>query len=138
MKDVVLKIKGIQKNLDGEDNTIELITEGKFYKKNGAYYLVYEESEISGMEGATTTLKIQDDKVLMKRFGTSSSKLIFEKGKKHKTAYHTQYGDFDMEVTTNKMEVNISDLGKGSIKLSYRLVISNTVESSNQLTIDIN
>ncbi|QIB27725.1 DUF1934 domain-containing protein [Caloranaerobacter azorensis] len=137
MKDVVLKIKGIQKNLDGEDNTIELITEGKFYKKNGAYYLVYEESEISGMEGSTTTLRIQDDKILMKRFGTSNSKLIFEKNKRHKTSYHTQFGDFDMEVMTNKIEVDISDLGKGSIKLSYRLVISNAVESNNQLTIDI-
>ena len=43
-----------------QDEVIELITEGKFYKKSDAYYLVYDESEISGMQGTTTTLKIKD------------------------------------------------------------------------------
>ncbi|MGF7058929.1 DUF1934 domain-containing protein [Brassicibacter mesophilus] len=137
MKEVMLRIKGRQTNVDGEENTIELITEGKFYKKNGTYYLVYDESEVSGMEGSKTTLKIQDNIISMKRFGSNTSNLIFEKGRKHKTEYETVYGDMTMEVMTSKMDVDISDIGKGSINVAYRLNISESIESSNHLSIDI-
>lgn len=137
MKEVMLKIKGKQVSPEGEENVIELITEGKFYIKNGSYYLVYDETEISGMEGSTTTLKIQDHKVLMKRFGTNSSSLIFEKGKKHKTEYITAYGDMFVEVTTNKLNVEIDDVGKGNIVLSYDINISDEMETNNHLTINI-
>lgn len=137
MKEVMLKIKGTQKNVDGEESEIELITEGKFYLKNGTYYLVYDESEISGMEGSTTTLKIEDKKVSMKRFGSNSSTLIFERGIKHKSSYQTFYGDMNVEVVTKKIDVDISKMGKGKIDLSYRLSISNMVESQNKLSIEI-
>ncbi len=137
MKNVMLKIKGKQTNTEGEENIIELITEGKFYIKNDSYYLVYDETEISGMEGSTTTLKIQGHKISMKRFGNNTSSLIFEQGKKHRTEYSTAFGDMSMEVLTDSVDVNISDVGKGSIDLSYKLSISNATESSNQLTINI-
>lgn len=137
MKEVKIRIKGKQRNIEGEENIIELMTEGKFYKKNDSYYIIYDETEISGMEGATTTLKIQGEKVYMKRFGSSASSLVFEKGKKHRTEYFTQYGEMSIEVVTNKMDIDISDLGKGKINLAYRLNISDTLESRNDLSIDI-
>ncbi len=137
MKNVMLKIKGKQTNIEGEENIIELITEGKFYTKNGSHYLVYDETEISGMEGSTTTLKIQGHKISMKRFGSNSSSLIFEEGKKHRTEYLTAYGDMSIEVLTDNVDVSISEVGKGNIDLSYKLNISDNMESSNHLTIDI-
>lgn len=137
MKNVMLKIKGKQKNPEGEENIIELVTEGKLYSKNGSYYLVYDESEISGMEGSTTTLKIQGNKVSMKRFGNNSSSLIFEEGKKHTTEYVTAYGDMTIEVITDNIDVSISDTGRGNIGLSYKLNMADDVESDNHLTIDI-
>ncbi len=137
MKEVKVKIKGKQLHSNGEKDTIELITEGKFYKKNGAYYIVYDETEISGMEGSTTTLKIQDQKILMNRFGTNKSKLVFEKGRRHQTQYGTAYGNMTMQVHTSKMEVDISDTGKGNIDLSYKLNISDSIESKNNLSINI-
>ncbi|WIV12266.1 DUF1934 domain-containing protein [Proteiniborus sp. MB09-C3] len=138
MKNVMLKIKGKQTNIEGEENIIELITEGKLYNKNDSYYLVYDETEISGMEGSTTTLKIQGQKISMKRFGNNSSNLIFEKGQRHRTEYMTAYGDMTLEVMTDKINVNISsETGKGNIDLLYRLNLSDNMESNNHLTIDI-
>ncbi|SCG81783.1 hypothetical protein DW1_0162 [Proteiniborus sp. DW1] len=137
MKNVMLKIKGRQTSTEGEENVIELITEGKLYNKNGSYYLVYDETEISGMEGSTTTLKIQGHKISMKRFGNNTSSLIFEKGQRHITEYMTAYGDMTLEVVTDKVDVNISETGKGNIDLSYRLNLSENIESNNHLTIDI-
>lgn len=55
MKNVMLKIKGKQSPRANEEDTIELITEGKYYDKGNSKYLVYQESELSGMEGCTTT-----------------------------------------------------------------------------------
>lgn len=133
----MLKIKGKQTNTEGEENVIELITEGKLYTKNGSYYLVYDETEISGMEGSTTTLKIQGQKISMKRFGNNTSSLIFEKGQKYRTEYMTAYGDMSLEVMTENIDVNISETGKGNIDLLYRLNLSDNMTSNNHLTIDI-
>ena len=40
--------KGSHRSVDGENKTVELITEGRLYEKDGAYHIEYEESEISG------------------------------------------------------------------------------------------
>lgn len=137
MRNVMIKIKGKQTNSEGEENVIELFTEGKLYTKNGSYYLVYDETEISGMEGSTTTLKIQGKKVSMKRFGNNSSNLIFEMGQRHKAEYMTAYGDMTLEVITDRVDVDISESGKGKINLFYKINLANDLESDNHLTIDI-
>lgn len=137
MKDVMLKIIGKQLGVDGEENKIEFASEGKFYKKNGAYYIVYNESEISGMQGSTTTLKVQDSKVQMKRYGTNTSKLVFEKGQKHISPYITECGEMLMEVVTHKLDKEINEEGKGKIDIGYRLNISNIAQSNNTISIEI-
>ena len=56
-KEVLISFKGTQNNGEERDK-IELYTEGKFYKKGDHYYISYAESELTGMEGTTTTLKV--------------------------------------------------------------------------------
>ncbi|NBI06231.1 DUF1934 domain-containing protein [Senegalia massiliensis] len=136
MKDVLVKLKGTQETEDGEKNKIELVTEGKFYEKNDSYYLLYDESEISGLENSTTSLKIKQDEVSMKRFGDNNSKMEFKKNYKYNTLYSTIYGNLDMEVSTQKIQVDIKE-GKGKIFLKYKLLISNNMESLNTLDITI-
>ncbi|MTI71799.1 MAG: DUF1934 domain-containing protein [Firmicutes bacterium] len=134
---VTVRIDGEQQTPEGEKNNIELVTEGKFYKKKGIYYIIYEETEVSGMEGTTTTLKISDEKVSMKRYGTNQSKLIFEKGVKHNTKYKTDFGEMLMEIMTSKIDIDLDEKGTGSLYLDYRLNISNSVESRNKLNLKI-
>jgi len=136
MKDVLVKLKGTQETEDGEKNKIELVTEGKFYEKNNSYYLIYDESEISGLENSTTSLKIKQDEISMKRFGDNNSKMEFKKNYKYTTLYSTMYGNLDMEVSTQKIQVEIKE-GRGKISLKYKLLISNTMESLNTLDITI-
>lgn len=141
MNMVTLKIVGSQTSLDGEENVIEMMTEGKYYEKNGSMFLVYDESELSGMEGSTTTLKIDDKEnrqVMMKRFGNNQSKLIFEKGIRHKTLYQTLYGAMDMEVLTSQI-ILVKDEEKSlkKLDLSYKLCVAGDTELKNKLTIDI-
>ncbi len=135
----MIRVTGIQQNADGEESTIELTTEGTFYKKNDNYYIIYDESEISGMEGATTRVKIENNKrVSMKRFGTSATDLIFESGNKYEASYMTAYGQFNMIICTNVLEVEISEeTGKGKIEVDYDLSILGGEKLSNKLKIQL-
>ncbi len=137
MKKVMLKIKGKQNPVGDEADTIELITEGKYYIKNNAHYLIYEESQLSGMEGCTTTLKLKDYKVTMKRFGVSNSELVFEKGKRFISTYATPYGNFRLEILTKNLEYSIDERIKGHIHLKYSMSLQGLVEGTNELDIEI-
>lgn len=137
MKNVMLKIEGMQTSMDGEENTIELITEGKLYEKGSFIYLVYEETEVSGMKGCTTTVKLSKDKISMKRFGTLKSEIIFEKGKRYVTNYNTPYGAVDMEVLTKDMTYTITDANKGDVSIEYFVNLKGMIESTNKLNITI-
>ncbi|NLD45821.1 MAG: DUF1934 domain-containing protein, partial [Clostridiaceae bacterium] len=53
-KNVIISVKGIQTSPNNDSNTLELVTEGKYYKKDNAYYVTYKESEVTGMDGTTT------------------------------------------------------------------------------------
>ena len=76
-KDVLITIKGTQR-VGGESDVIEMMTTGRFYRKNKLYYISYEETEATGYEGCRTTLKVgPNDKVTMTRFGPSRSQLTF-------------------------------------------------------------
>lgn len=140
MSEVTLRIVGTQTTLDGEENTIEMMTQGKYYEKNGSIFLVYDESELSGMDGSTTTLKIDDDKnrkVMMKRFGANESKLVFEKGIRHRSMYRTMYGNMDMEVVTSQIILVKDEKGLKKLDLSYRISIAGDTEMKNKLVVDI-
>ena len=73
MKDITLKIVGKQVFEDAEEDQIEFITEGKLYEKGDSLYLIYEESEFSGMPGCKTSLKVTGNCLRMKRLGTPAS-----------------------------------------------------------------
>ncbi|KAB3540954.1 DUF1934 domain-containing protein [Alkaliphilus pronyensis] len=135
--ELLIRVSGVQKDDKGEENKIQLTTEGVIYKKSNSIFIVYRESEISGMEGTTTTLKIEgDNRVSLKRYGSNQAFMVFEKGKRCKSPYNTLFGNFQMEVYTNNLEVNIcEDFRHGDIDISYNLRILGLVETSNSLNI---
>ncbi len=71
-------IISIVSNASMEDgDVIEVVSPGKYIKMDSGYKAVYEETEISGMEGTTTILTIKDKEVLLEREGTTSTKMLF-------------------------------------------------------------
>lgn len=137
--EIKLRIIGTQKDFEGEENKIELVTEGKLYRKDGADYITYEESEISGMENSRTRLKLEKDRVQMKRMGQSSSDMVFCKGQNHALDYRTPYGIFKMEIATDSLEVEIREEIVGStVDISYTLTMVDSDSSTeNKLKIEI-
>ena len=63
-----------------KDEVIEVVTPGKFHLGESEFKAVYEESEISGMDGTTTTLVIKDDALILEREGSTTTRMEFKKG----------------------------------------------------------
>ena len=63
MKEVMIRIKGQQVTGEAGEDIMEFVTEAKIYSRGGALYLVYDESELSGIPGCRTRLKFKDGKL---------------------------------------------------------------------------
>ena len=133
-KAVWVKVIGTQINDLGEADKIELMTEGKLFMKNNSYYIVYTESEVSGMEGTTTSVRVEEDKVVLNRMGASEHKQTFKAGIPDVGSYVTPFGTMMMKVLPSKVDVNLNSLG-GSVDLEYELVIGEEKVSDNKLSI---
>lgn len=136
-KNVMISIKGMQEVYSIDDSTdVELLTEGEFYKADGKYYAVYQESDVTGMEGTTTTVEVDKDKVSIIREGTITNQMIFIKDKKTTSYYDTQFGALTIGVLSDKINVDIDDNG-GVIDVGYSLEINDETVGKNQFYISI-
>ncbi|KEI00327.1 DUF1934 domain-containing protein [Clostridium botulinum] len=133
-KDAIISIKSEQASI--EDGTVEVVTKGKLYKKNDLYYAIYEETEISGMKGTTTTIKIGKDKFSLLRMGTTNAKITFEANNKDLSLYNTPYGVLELTVNTKKVTINIDESG-GKISSEYDMVLSGQKPINTVLNIEI-
>ena len=124
--------------VDGEEDSFELTTAGKYKKQNGRYFVSYEGSEITGYDNTTTTLKIKDDYVSMIRFGKKmgSSQMIFEENKQYTGIYRTPHGNMTVDVFTNEMSVDMTDDG-GEVNLDYYVQLNSCQPVRNNLTVKI-
>ncbi|MCR1899481.1 DUF1934 domain-containing protein [Irregularibacter muris] len=137
-KKVWLSIKGKQQTQDQEAEIIELLTEGELYNKDKSQYILYKESEVSGMEGTTTTVKIEGDQVTIIRLGTTNSHLVFKKGKKKYNRYETPYGDLLMSISTKNVDVEYNEEKDPiAIHLDYNMEIDGAHGSRNTLDIQV-
>lgn len=140
MKDIMLKIVGKQFENGNEETSLEFVTEGKLYERGQALYLVYDETELSGMPGCQTRLKLLGNKVKMSRTGKEiplDTEIEFEKGVRYKGYYDTPFGAIEMEVLTNDVKNNLSAEGKGSINIDYHISLKGLTDARNQLNIEV-
>lgn len=120
---------------DGNKDSIEFTTEGKIGVKNGKTYIYYKESEVSGMDGCLTTIRLEENRLVLKRYGSSSMELEFEVGKNYEDYYRTPYGIFEIKTNTKKLEIEYDGKKEGNIFLEYELQVLGLVNSHNVLQI---
>ena len=124
-RNVVLSIRGSQKYEEQEPEVIELVTEGTMEFADGGWDIRYEESALTGLEGVTTTFRVEPGKVLLTRTGKLQSQMVFEEGVPHDTLYQMSFGTLMMTVKATFVFFDIVEDG-GTIDLSYNLDIENT------------
>ncbi|PWW98352.1 DUF1934 domain-containing protein [Clostridium perfringens] len=105
----------------GEKEKIEVVTVGEFSINGDEFIATYDETEISGMEGTKTTLKIKGDKVVLHREGTTSTKMEFQKDNTQVALYNTPYGMLELKTSTKELDLDVNEKG-GNISIKYHLI----------------
>ena len=134
-KNVIISILGMQ-NYDGEDDGIELVTEGKLEEVDGALRLSYEETELTGLEGTTTLFHVEPEKVTLLRVGAVSSEMVFEKNKRHRSLYSTPYGNMEIGITARRLNSTLGASG-GLIEIDYDVEINHTLAGQSLFRINV-
>jgi uncharacterized beta-barrel protein YwiB (DUF1934 family) len=120
---------------------MEFITEGRYAEEDGSVLLSYDESELSGIEGCTTSLRITDGKIKMERYGGLigvDTAIEFEQGRRFKGYYDTPFGSIEMEVLTNSIVNNIKyENASGYLDIDYNISLKGLTESRSRLKIEI-
>ena len=124
-KDVVLSIRGQQKYEDQEPEVIELVTGGTMEFRDGGWDISYEESALTGLEGVTTTFRIEPDTVILTRTGKLNSQMVFRQGLVHDSLYQMEFGALMLSVEAKFLYFDIVPDG-GTIDLTYAISIENT------------
>ena len=131
----MIYIKGIR-NIDGDKDTIELYTKGRYYKRSGMYFLSYDEMEEDDVEPTIKTiLKIDGTKcVTMTKSGKRKSQLIIENGERHQCHYDNGYDDWIMGIEGSSIENGLKDNG-GILNFRYSMDINTMLTSEHEINI---
>ena len=127
---VMLSIRGEQYFDDVDPDETELMTEGTMTLRGENIYLTYQESELTGMEGTTTTFEVKDKQVILTRSGTVNSQMIFEEGRQHTSLYETPFGELPVDIQTSMLRHNLSQRG-GLMEIKYSIAVAHTVTGRN-------
>jgi len=120
-----------------DDNDIEVVTPGEFYRKDDCYYAVYKETKISGMEGTTTTMKIYPETFSIIRMGTTATKMDFKENSENLVLYNTPYGILELKIETKDLKINVDDAG-GKVLIDYNMTVSGQTPQHTILEVSIN
>ena len=115
---------------DIDPDATELMTEGTMTLSDRGIRLSYEESELTGMEGTTTTFLVEGKRVTLLRTGAVNSQMIFEEGEQHTSLYETPFGELTVDIQTSKLLHNLTERG-GLMEIKYSIAVEHTVTGRN-------
>lgn len=131
----VILIKGEQV-IDGEHDVTEIDVTGDLSETDGGLKLEFWEY-LDDKEKVHTEIVIDGDTVTMKKDGSVTTEMIFEKGVRHNGEYVTPVGALSVGVNTNDVVIDIED-GSGKILLEYDLDFNMGFLAKNKLEIKLN
>ena len=133
---VIISVEGTQRFIGEESQTVQVVTEGTMKREGDTVYLSYEESEVTGMEGTTTTFELSGPRVTLTRSGAVNSQMVFEEGRQHTSLYETPYGELSVDIQTSVLKHNLSERG-GILEIKYSIAVEHTVTGRNMFKIRV-
>lgn len=131
-----VSIHVVSKRLSGGvTDRSEFCVEGGFYRKNGAYYVTYNEHIETGLRNTRTFLKISQNGVTMRKMGEFRTVVSYEEGKITEFDYETPFGKLNMKIKTTKIVDKLSQNG-GTLKIFYTL-LAGVEDVENEITLDV-
>lgn len=136
IKDVVITIQSlIDYGLEDED-VIDFTTDGVYQMEDGVAHIAYLETEVTGLQGTRTSVKILPDKVIVDRRGGLTSRMEFSPGLKSSFLYETPVGLATMNMNTRSVRHRFGPAG-GELEIDYVLDMEHTVVSRNKFQLTV-
>ena len=133
---VLLSICGRQSYIDQDPDVIELVTEGVMEARDGGWNITYEESDLTGLKGVTTTFRVEPGKITLSRKGPLTSQMVFQEGFHHESLYQMEFGAMMITVCATKVAYDITEKG-GTIDLTYAIEVEQTAAGMIDYHLDI-
>ena len=134
---VMLSIRGEQYFDDVDPDGTELLTAGTMeLLEDGRILLEYQETELTGMEGTTTTFEVNGPRVTLTRTGKVNSQMVFEEGRQHTSLYETPFGALSVDIQTSRLRCSLTERG-GLLDIRYSIAIQHTATGQNAFRIRV-
>ena len=135
-ENVIISIRGSQLYEGQAPDVTELVTGGTLRREKEGYTIAYQETELTGLEGTTTKLRIEGPKVTLLRQGNVNSQMVFEVGRKHLSMYETPYGALAVGIETRRMKNTVDEAG-GELEIDYAIEIDNLLAGKSQFQLNV-
>lgn len=120
---VILSISSQQRYEGQEPDRIDLVTEGTLEElDSGAWRISYAESELTGLQGVTTSFELEKDRITLRRTGALHSEMIFEENVCHESLYEMEFGALMIGICAKKIHTELSAAG-GSMDVTYAIQV---------------
>lgn len=134
-KEVLIRISGLQM-MDDQDDTIEVITAGDYFQKNGKHYIVYDET-MEGFEGSVrNTIKIAPGLLDVRKHGIANAHMTFEQDKKSMARYATPLGEMLVGINTTQISLEEAE-DNIKVQVGYSLDINYEHISECNIVVDV-
>ncbi len=117
---VKIHIMSMAKDGKGYQPATELHYRGSLLEKDGKYYATYVENGEESFQGTHTTIKWDQERVLILRSGALQHRQEFAKGLVDESIYRTPYLEIPLETTTKYLYTYFRK-GAWHIELDYAL-----------------
>lgn len=138
-KDVLISIVGLQFiEEDSNPDSVEIITVGKYYKKNESHYILYDEvtEETGGINKNRIKVELKKNRVLIYKSGSSAMNMIFEEGRKNHTYFDTPAGSLQISILADDIRI-IDNENEINVRIRYLLEVNNQTVSDCTVQIKI-
>lgn len=134
---VKLSILGKQYYEGQDPDTIELLTDGTMELRGDVWEISYEESELTGLEGVTSTFRVGPRGITLRRSGRLQSQMIFQQGKRHESLYQMDVGALLISVCANSIRYDLDAVKGGKVDLTYGIQIEQAASGTVEYHLDV-
>lgn len=126
-----LSIKGTQL-ADGEEEVTELNVVGRLEQTDRGYLIEY--TDYASADENRTVISFNGDTLIMTKLGEINTEMFFKEGLRTSCDYQTPYGNFEIGIYTNRLEIKTSSKG-ARVKLEYNIDFNYGFAAVNKLDI---
>lgn len=120
--------------LDDEEETYEMVVFGRYYRKNNAVFLKYDEVQEEGT--VHTLVKVDENDATIFRKGIINMRMKFQLNERKDGSHVSEYGSLLLSTDTRELlHMQHEEKCEGEIKLDYTLYMQGTHAGQYQMEI---